>query len=315
MQYDYSQLFTSDVYELIKDMARSASSCEGYFIPCLIATAAFVVGNNSLIRNGGQTMPVNLFSIVSGPPTTGKSVALSKVCMEPLITLRDSNDMGNFVLERCTSSGMVKCLSEQKKAFVASPEVYDFLNKLLKNDEDNSSGDVQLLCELFSGERTSYRFATESKREIGGNIPMCILGLTQIPFGVCLGKREYGFTEAALIYLNSLEEDFITELNDSLLKGEVPPKSKKIDLVQRISVCLHVFNHVAGSLLRGRKPREPSCSVGIDTVKRAESLVVFTESQKQVVLDVSSSNFHLKILFMIFHDDKVNRFALLYIRT
>ena len=108
MQYDYSQLFTSDVYEFIKNMARSASSCEGYFIPCLIATTAFVVGNNSLIRKGGQTMPVNLFSIVNGPPMTGKSMALSKVCMEPLITLRDSNDMGNFVLERYTS-GMVKC--------------------------------------------------------------------------------------------------------------------------------------------------------------------------------------------------------------
>ena len=60
---------------------------------------------------------------------------------------------------------------------VVSPELNDVLNKLLRNDEENGSGDVQMLCELFSGERTSYRFATESTREIPGSIPFGILSL------------------------------------------------------------------------------------------------------------------------------------------
>lgn len=343
MPFDYSELLSSDVYQFVRNIATSVSSCEGYFLPCLITTTAFVIGNSSLIRNAEQTMPINLFSVVIGPPTTGKSVALNKCCMEPLITLRDNNDMGNFMLERCTSSGMVKCLSEQKKAFVASPEVYDFLHKLLKNDEEKASGEVQLLCELFSGERSSYRYATENKREIGANIPMCILGLTQVPFGVrllchldqghglldrflfyfpyCLrpspkeadearvkvqqaplksftdvfleifelhlAKRVYSFTEAATGYLNSIQEDFITELNECLLKGEITPKCKRFDLIQRVAVSLHVFNHVTGSLLKGRKPRESSQNVGVEMVKKAQLLVSFSESQKQVVLDVS----------------------------
>ena len=61
-------------------------------------------------------------------------------------------------------------------------ELYDVLNKLLRNDEENGSGDVQMLCELFSGEKTSYRFATEKTREIPGNIPFGMLGTTQMPF-------------------------------------------------------------------------------------------------------------------------------------
>ena len=69
------------------------------------------------------------------------------------------------------------------------PTIYDVPNKLLRNDEENGSRDVQMLCELFSGERTSYRFATEKAREIQGNIPFGILGTTQMPFAARLISR------------------------------------------------------------------------------------------------------------------------------
>ena len=62
---------------------------------------------------------------------------------------------------------------------VVSPELYDVLNKMLKNEEENGSGEVQIFCELFSGERTSYRFATEKTREIPENLP----------FGIALKSR------------------------------------------------------------------------------------------------------------------------------
>ena len=84
------------------------------------------------------------------------------------------------VVSATTSSGLVKNLSKQGKSFITSPELFDLLNKLLKNDEDNGSGDVQLLCKLWSGESASYHFATESTREIDGNTPFSILGATQI---------------------------------------------------------------------------------------------------------------------------------------
>lgn len=186
MPFDYSELFSSTVGEFVRNVSQSFSSSEGYFTPCLITTTAFLVGTASLIVRRHQSMPVNLYSVVIGPPTTGKSVALSKSCMEPLITLRDQNDMGSFLLERCTSPAMIKCISEQKKVFIGSPEIYDFLNKLLKNDEEHASGEVQLLCELFSGERTSYRYATECTREIPANTPCSLVGMTQLPYGIRL---------------------------------------------------------------------------------------------------------------------------------
>ena len=64
--------------------------------------------------------------------------------------------------------------------FVLSPEVFDIFNKLMKSDEDNATGDIQLLCKLFSGERCSYHYATEGNRIISQNTPFCILGSTQL---------------------------------------------------------------------------------------------------------------------------------------
>ncbi len=112
--------------------------------------------------------------------------AMKECSVDPLILIQDNCDIGNFVVERCTSSALVKALSEQNKATVLSPELYDILNKLLRNDEENGSGVVQMLCELFSGERTSYRFVTEKTREILANMPFGILGTTQMPFAARL---------------------------------------------------------------------------------------------------------------------------------
>ncbi|KXJ20571.1 hypothetical protein AC249_AIPGENE9420 [Exaiptasia diaphana] len=64
------------------------------------------------------------------------------------------------------------------------------MNKLLKSDDENATGDAQLLCELFSGEKVSYRYASEKKtREIGANIPFSIVGATQVPFAARLIAR------------------------------------------------------------------------------------------------------------------------------
>ena len=84
--------------------------------------------------------------MVIGPPTTGKSPAMKECSVDPLILIRDNCDIGNFVVERCTSSALGKVLSEQNKAMMLSPELYDVLNKLLRNDEESRSGNGQMLC-------------------------------------------------------------------------------------------------------------------------------------------------------------------------
>ena len=56
--------------------------------------------------------------------------------------------------------------------------MFDILNKLFKSDEDNATGDVQLLCKLFSGEK--YHYSTEESRVIPPKTPFCVLGSTQL---------------------------------------------------------------------------------------------------------------------------------------
>ena len=113
-------------------------------------------------------MPINLYSVVVGPLTTGESQAMKECVIDPLVTIRESNNLGNFLVERCTMSALVKCIVEQRRA-VVSPELYDVLNKMLKNEEENGSGEVQMLCDLFLGERMSYRFATETGWSVFGH--------------------------------------------------------------------------------------------------------------------------------------------------
>ena len=304
MPYDFGQLFPVDVRTFIQNKAVSMSSAIGYFVPCILSTTSFVVGLNSLISHNEQTFPCNLYTMVIGPPTTGKSPAMKECAVDPLVLIRDNCDIG------CTSSALVKVLSEEKKAMVLSPELFDVVNKMLKNDEDHGSGDVQMLCELFSGERTSYRFATETTREIPANIPFGILGTTQMPYAarlvsrldqghglldrfllcvpVCLRpspresnearqriddtnvnefseifwamreehitKRVYSFNQSASKLVMTLEAEFIEDLNNAVKEGVRGPKSKKVDLLKRLAVSIHVFNHIANKLLRGLKP-------------------------------------------------------------
>ena len=98
-------------------------------------------------------------------------------------------DVTGCLLDRTTSSGLVKHLSKNGMAFIVSSEVSDVLNKLLKSDEETCSGDTMVLCKLFSGERISYNYATENAREIDANTPFSILGCTQMPNAARLVAR------------------------------------------------------------------------------------------------------------------------------
>lgn len=109
-------------------------------------------------------------------PHTGKSSAIQYAAQDPLENL----DFTDAIISKTTSSGLVKLIANKKKGIILSPEVFDIINKLLKSDKDNATGDVQLLCKLFSGERCSYHFSTEETRVIPPNTPFCLLGSTQL---------------------------------------------------------------------------------------------------------------------------------------
>ena len=87
----------------------------------------------------------------------------------------------------------MKLLATQKKGIILSPELCDILNKLMKSDEDNATGDIQLLGKLFSGERCSYHYSTEESRVIPQNTPFSILGSTQLQNAAKLiAKMDHG---------------------------------------------------------------------------------------------------------------------------
>ena len=119
--------------------------------------------------------------------------------MTAVVTETDSS---STVIQKCTSSGLIKTIAENKKGFLLSGEIYDVLFKLLKSDEENATGDIQALCQLFSGEEASYRYATEKTHEISTNTPFSILGATQVPFAarlVTLMDQGHGLIDRFLI--------------------------------------------------------------------------------------------------------------------
>ena len=146
-------------------------------MPCLLATTAYLTAGKSTIRCGPQEMPCNLFMVFVGPSGTGKSQALKEASLQPSM---------NFDHRKMHFSCPCKNMANNEKAFVVSPELSEVINKLLKSDEDNATGDAQTLCELFSGESSSYRYATERTREIPPNVPFSILSSTQVPYAARL---------------------------------------------------------------------------------------------------------------------------------
>ena len=74
VQFLYQKLFPNrDVYEFIKKGAISIGSCEGYFIPSLLTTTAFILAsNNAQVNITTHKQPLNIFTIFVGYPGTGK---------------------------------------------------------------------------------------------------------------------------------------------------------------------------------------------------------------------------------------------------
>ena len=209
-------------------------------------------------------------------------MAIQYTAQDPL----EASDLTSSVLSKTTSSGLTKHLAQNKKAVLLSPELFVIINKLMKSDEDNAMGDIQLLCKLFSGERSSYHYSTEDTRHIPANTAFSILGSTQllnaakltakmdhghrlidrILFATPLAFRstlfemeaaktdlstevisdfdelfqnihnidhntEYTFDEDAIALLRETIDQFVTEVNDIIQDGKVPPKSKTPELI------------------------------------------------------------------------------------
>ena len=114
--------------------------------------------------------PTNLYTMLVGRPTIAKSPAMKEGVFGPLEEVLENS--AKVLICNITSSGLTKMLHKGKQCYICSPEVYDVLNKLFQSDEENATGDSQLLCKLFTGEKCSYHFSTEAIQEIDPDAPL-----------------------------------------------------------------------------------------------------------------------------------------------
>lgn len=75
VQFKYDSLFPESVYEFIKNKATSVGSCDGYFVPSLLTTTAFVLAcRRAVVETTSHNQPLNLYTIFLGYPGTGKHI-------------------------------------------------------------------------------------------------------------------------------------------------------------------------------------------------------------------------------------------------
>ena len=77
VQFPYARLFVSpEVHNFVKNKALSVGSCEGYFMPSLLTTTAYVLASHqATVETLTNSQPLNVYTIFVGYPGTGKFVA------------------------------------------------------------------------------------------------------------------------------------------------------------------------------------------------------------------------------------------------
>jgi len=76
VQFPYRKLFsTTEIYDFVKNKAVSVGSCEGYFVPSILTTTAYLLAcNQARVQTLTHNQPLNIFTIFVGYPGTGKSL-------------------------------------------------------------------------------------------------------------------------------------------------------------------------------------------------------------------------------------------------
>ena len=83
-----------------------------------------------------------------------------------------------------------------------------------------------------------------------------------------------------------MNDEFIKQMNEAILNGEFPPKTKKSDLVLKVALSVHIFDHIAKALLDGKDPETPSETTELSTFKRAINYVEHIKSEKELIVEV-----------------------------
>ena len=104
----FKKLFLSYVWNFIDNKSYSLSTNPGYISTSLITTTSFIAGSASTLVTGTQEMPLNIYSIFVGPPTTGKSQAIKECVVSPMVAVVRESDSPSPVIQKCASSGLIR---------------------------------------------------------------------------------------------------------------------------------------------------------------------------------------------------------------
>ena len=171
----FQDALSRNLYQFLNAKSTSTGTCIGYFFPTVMTTISFLLARNrsSIQLTSSHSQIPSLFTVMIGPPGTGKSPTIKSALTSQL---KDLGDLHELVISNITSSGLSKLLSEKGSTYICNAEIYKYLNKLLTRDEVNSSGDIQFLSKLWSGEQCDFHYASESTRIIPEGSALCIIG-------------------------------------------------------------------------------------------------------------------------------------------
>ena len=100
-------------------------------------------------------------------------------------------------------------------------------------------------------------------------------------------QLRFYFSEEAHAILRENTDQFVSDVNDAIREGKVPPKSKLPELLPRMATALHVFEHAMKQLLAGVPATSPPTQIEKATLERATDFVNHLESQKSILCNVS----------------------------
>ena len=173
----WNTILSENLFNFIHLKSTSVGTNISYFFLSMFTSISYMCSVKKCFIELADTHKVNfnLFSIFVGPPTSAKSPAFKYAVTDPMKDIPDLN-----IFTQSTPSALTKKLARLHRGYIVNSEISSYLLKMHKNDDDNSDGNAQVLCKLFSGEKHEMNFATEQTRVIEENCSFCILGTVDI---------------------------------------------------------------------------------------------------------------------------------------
>ena len=107
-------------FDYTKVMPENIVSFTKPSVSTLLATVSYLLAKaKATISTVNHVQPTNLYTIFVGYPGTGKSSAIDHGCIKPIENTLQT-EMKGCLLDRTTSSGLVKHLSKNGTAFIVS---------------------------------------------------------------------------------------------------------------------------------------------------------------------------------------------------